>query len=243
MIAKEGLREILIGTVVLGALAVGAAWLFWPLAIPFFAMWVWLLSFFRDPPRRREYLAGEFCSPADGTITEITTQDNHPSFHGGTIRVGVFLSLFNVHINRAPCNGRVRSVFYRRGEFLDARHLESGQRNESNTLLIDPDPPMAGPVEVRQVAGLIARRIICHARTEDRLTIGERFGLIKFGSRTELIIPRRDTTEICVALGDKVKAGLTIIARQALVHTEASSADRAAVQTASRRRPAERVDA
>ncbi len=216
MIAKEGWREILIATLVLGVLAVGATWLFWPLAVSIAVVWVWVLSFFRDPPRRREYLPDEFCSPADGTITEITILDDHPSFHGPAIRVGMFLSLFNVHINRSPCSGRVRSTSYRKGEFLDARHPESGQRNESNTLLIDPDPPMAGPVEVRQVAGLVARRIICHAKPDDRLRTGQRFGLIKFGSRTELVIPRHDATEICVSIGDKVKAGITVLARQAV---------------------------
>ncbi len=214
MIAREGLREILLATVVLGGLAAGAVWLFWPLAIIPTVFWFWVLAFFRDPPRKGVFRADELCSPADGTVTEIVDLEDHPLIAGPVTRIGIFLSLFNVHINRSPVAGRVRSLSYRAGEFLDARHPESGKRNESNTVLIDPDGPMPGPVEVRQVAGLVARRIICNVKANGRLEIGQRFGLIKFGSRTELIIPRREATEICVGVGDKVKAGLTLMARQ-----------------------------
>jgi len=103
---------------------------------------------------------------------------------------------------------------YHKGEFLDARHPESGQRNESNMLVLDPKAPLPGPVIVRQVAGLVARRIICHAQVNDHMAIGQRFGLIKFGSRTELIIPRREGTQILVSIGQTVKGGLTIMATQ-----------------------------
>ncbi len=213
-IAKEGIREIVLATVILGGCAAGLIWLYWPLAVPLAIVWLWVLSFFRDPKRRRAFKPGEICAPADGTVTEITDVENSEVIGGPAVRLGIFLSLFNVHINRAPVAGRVRSLSYRHGEFLDARHPESGRRNESNTLLIEPDRPMPGPVEVRQVAGLIARRIVCHAGADDHLAIGERFGLIKFGSRTELLIPRRDGTEVAVRVGDKVHAGLTVIARQ-----------------------------
>ena len=213
-IAKEGLREIALATLVLGALASGAEWVYWPLAIPFALVWVWVLSFFRDPQRRRTFERGDLCSAADGTVTEITQLDDYEPLGGPAVRIGVFLSLLNVHVNRSPCNGTVRSRSYRAGEYLDARHPESGRRNESNTLLIDPDGPMPGPIEVRQVAGRVARRIVCHASAGQRLDIGARFGLIKFGSRTELVIPRREGTEILVEMGDKVRAGLTVMARQ-----------------------------
>lgn len=213
-IAKEGLREIALATLVLGLLAWGGAWVYWPLAIPFVLVWVWVLSFFRDPTRRGTFERGELCSPADGTVTEITPLDDYEPLGGPAIRIGMFLSLLNVHVNRSPCSGAVRSLSYRAGEYLDARHPESGRRNESNTLLIDPDGAMPGPIEVRQVAGFVARRIISHALENQHLTIGERFGLIKFGSRTELVIPQRDGTEVLVKLGDKVRAGLTVLARQ-----------------------------
>ncbi len=219
-IAREGVREILLSTLVCGALAVGGWLVFWPLSIPFIVVWLWVISFFRDPKRDRNFAPGEMCSPADGTITEITELDHHDAIGGPSIRIGMFLSLFNVHANRMPCGGTIRKVTYQKGEFLDARHPESGQRNESNTLLIDPDEPIPGPVEVRQVSGLVARRIICHAKEEENWSIGSRFGMIKFGSRTELVIPRFDNTEVAVEIGDKVNAGLTVLARQSAIVTK-----------------------
>ena len=213
-IAKEGIREIALATAVLVP-ATAVTWaLVWPLAIVPVALWVWVLLFFRDPERFGSFQPGDLCAPADGTVTEITELDFFEPLGGPAVKIGIFLSLFNAHINRAPCAGRVRSVSYKAGEFLDARHPESGSRNEANTLLIDADEPMPGPVQVRQVAGLVARRIICHAKEGDDLTMGERFGMIKFGSRTELVIPRLETTVVKVALGDKVRAGETVIARQ-----------------------------
>jgi phosphatidylserine decarboxylase len=144
----------------------------------------------------------------------VTELETHEEVGAPAVRIGVFLSLFDVHINRAPCSGRVRSLSHRPGTFLDARKPESGASNESNTMVMDPDGSMPGPVVVRQVAGLAARRIICHATAGEHLTIGSRFGLIKFGSRTELIIPRREDTEVKVKVGDKVRAGLSVVARQ-----------------------------
>lgn len=213
-IAREGLPQILLATVVLAALAWLAALLHWAAAIPFLVVWIWVISFFRDPVRNGRFGPGELCSPADGTITEIADLDDHEAFDGPAVRIGMFLSLFNVHINRSPCAATVRSIDYQPGLFLDARHPDSGSKNEANTLLLDPDPPMPGPIVVRQVAGLVARRIICHAKPGDHMAVGHRFGLIKFGSRTELIIPKTKHTEIAVRIGDKVKAGLTVLARQ-----------------------------
>lgn len=223
-IAPEGFREILLATLILGACAAGATLLFWPLAIPFVVVWLWVLSFFRDPARRRDYAVGDLCSPADGTVTEISELEHYDPLDGPAIRIGIFLSLFNVHVNRSPCSGRVRSLAYRSGEYLDARHPEAGRRNESNTVLIDPDAPMPGPVEVRQIAGMVARRIICHATASQHLTTGERFGLIKFGSRTELIVPHVPGTQIDTKIGDKVRAGLTILARQPISSAESEVA-------------------
>lgn len=223
-IAREGLREIALATLLLGACAAIGVWVFWPIAIPFALVWIWVISFFRDPRRQRSFDAGALCAPADGTVTEISALDQYEPIGGPAVRIGIFLSLLNVHVNRSPCSGRVASVSYHPGEFLDARHSESGRRNESNTLLIDPDGSMPGPIEVRQVAGWMARRIICHATTGRHLTIGERFGLIKFGSRTELIIPALRQTEITVRVGDKVRAGLTVVAKQVFQPTETGRA-------------------
>jgi len=216
LIAREGFREILFSTLVLAAFGFGAYWLFPPLAAPFALVWIWVIAFFRDPFRRPRLSAGDLCAPADGTVTEITRIDEYGPLNGPAIRIGLFLSIFNVHINRASCSGRVRSLAYRAGEFLDARHPESGRRNEQNVLLIDPEPPMPGPVEIRQVAGMVARRIICHARAKGSLVAGERFGMIKCGSRTELVIPAIEGTSVEVQIGDKVKAGITVLARQPL---------------------------
>lgn len=182
------------------------------MTLPIFAFWIWVISFFRDPQRIRTFSAGELCAPADGTITEITRLERDETIGGPAIRMGLFLSLFNVHANRAPCAGKVRSISYQKGLFLDARHPKSGAKNESNTLVIE-SWALPGPIVVRQVAGLVARRIVCHAKPGATLSMGERFGMIKFGSRTELIIPAIEGTEVLVKVGDKVNAGLTVMAR------------------------------
>jgi phosphatidylserine decarboxylase len=213
-IAREGFREIAWGTLMLGACAaLSVRW--WPPAgVPFVLVWGWVLWFFRDPRRKRSFQAGELCAPADGVVTEVSELPDHDVIGGPATRIGIFLGLFDVHVNRMPCSGRVRSVLYRPGTFLDARDPASGERNESNTLVIDPVLPMPGPVVVRQVAGLVARRIICHAEANQDWAIGARFGLIKFGSRAELIIPRLAGMRVEAAVGDKVRAGWTVLARQ-----------------------------
>ena len=216
-IAPEGRRELIIGTVVLAGLGALAVWLWWPAVLVPVVLWGWLVSFFRDPVRVPTCAPGELCAPADGTVTEITELPSHDTIAGPAVRVGIFLSLFNVHANRAPCTGVVRSVTHKPGQFLDARHPESGQRNEAVTIVFDPQsPPVPGPVVVRQVAGLVARRIVCHLTPGASAVLGERFGMIKFGSRTELIIPRCEGTEVLVQVGTKVRAGVTVMARQAV---------------------------
>jgi phosphatidylserine decarboxylase len=213
-IAREGLREIIWATLLLGALAAVGYWLFWPAAILPVIVWLWVISFFRNPRRRRSHKPGDLCSPADGRITEVTELDQHDVIGGPAVRIGMFLSIFDVHANRSSCGGTIRSIEYKKGEFLDARHVESGVRNEANTLVIDPEDGMPGPIVIRQVAGKVARRICCHVGVGDRMEIGQRFGMIKFGSRTELILPRSASTEVLVSVGDQAYAGLTILARQ-----------------------------
>jgi phosphatidylserine decarboxylase len=211
ILAKEGLREMVLGTLVLGALGALAVVYFWPLAVPVALVWLWLISFFRDPRRAGPFEPHQFYSPADGTVTEVTRLPHEPQIDGPAVRVGIFLSIFNVHINRSPCAATVRSVVYRSGKFLDARHTDSGPQNEANTLVLDPDVPLPGPIVVRQVAGKIARRIICHVRAGDRLQAGQRIGLIKFGSRTELIVPDTPKVHITAFVGQKVVAGRTVL--------------------------------
>jgi len=203
-----------VGTLLLAVLGWGAWYVYAPLvAIPALVE-IWLISFFRDPARGRAYAPDELCAPADGTVTEIAELETYEAVAGPAVRIGIFLSLFDVHVNRSPCSGRVRDRTYRPGKFLDARHPDSGRLNEAMTLTIDPEGPLPGPVYVRQVAGLVARRIVCHADRDDDVAIGQRYGMIKFGSRTELIIPRHGETDIRVTIGDRVRAGLTILVRQ-----------------------------
>lgn len=210
-LAKEGLHEIIGSAMILGAAAWGATMIHWALAIPPILILIWVVWFFRDPNRAGNFPDNVLVAPADGTVTEVVRLDHHEQIDGPAIRIGIFLSIFNVHVNRAPCAGTVRTVNYQEGKFLDARHEDSGRLNESNTLLIDPTAPIPGPIVVRQVAGLIARRIICHATPETTFVCGERFGLIKFGSRTELIVPDNAGIEPTTSVGDKVQGGRTVL--------------------------------
>jgi phosphatidylserine decarboxylase len=213
-LARDGWKEMLVGSLVLAAAAWGLAAVHPALAIVPLLIWVWLIAFFRDPHREGRFAPGEMCSAADGRVTEISRLPYYEGIDGPAIRIGVFLSIFNVHVNRSPCAATVRSVTRSEGLFLDARHPESGARNQSATLLLDPTEPSVGPVIVRQVVGKIARRIVCHARPGDRLERGQRFGMIKFGSRTELIVPDRPEIEVAVKVGDAVRGGLTVMVRQ-----------------------------
>jgi len=222
VVAKEGAREILLATVVLGALAWALSLAHWALTIPIVIVWIWVLTFFRDPKRAGDFGAGQMCAPADGTVTEVTRLNHHDDIGGPAIRIGIFLSIFNVHINRSPCDCTVASTRHKPGKFLDARHPDSGRLNESNTLVLDPAAPHTGPIVVRQVAGLVARRIICHASTGTRISRGQRFGLIKFGSRTELIVPDVAGTDISVRVADRVRAGLTLMLTQPVTETAAA---------------------
>ncbi len=225
-LAPEGAPQMIVGTVVLGAGAVAAAVWFWPAMIPLLLVWGWGIAFFRDPKREGTFAAGEMCSPADGRVVDITGLENCAEIGRPAVRVGIFLSLFNVHINRSPCHGNVQSITYQRGKFVAAMKPAAGDCNESNTLVLAPASPLPGPVAVRQVAGLAARRIICHARAGSELSIGERFGLIKFGSRTELIVPALPGTEVLVRVGDQVRAGLTPLIRQPLTAVAGGDDDR-----------------
>lgn len=217
-LARDGLREMLISTLTLGAGGFIAAWAaargapgWWALAIPLLALWVFTLAFFRDPHRDIPVGAGLLVAPADGTVTEVSRVETYPGIDGPALRISIFLSVFDVHINRSPCAGRVVQTDYRKGEFLDARHPECGVRNEAMKLTIAPDQGIPGPMFVTQIAGLIARRIICNVKPGDALQRGERFGLIKFGSRTELVMPWHDGVKPAVQVGDKVKGGETVM--------------------------------
>ena len=175
-------------------------------------LFIFTLSFFRDPERKVLRDAKVLLSPADGTVTDIAELSDSP-LGVPSLRVGIFLSIFNTHINRAPCAVRVTRIEYRKGEFKNALSPESGKVNESNDVYMERLVEPKTPLLVRQISGAIARRIVCAVSPGDTLEQGERFGMIKFGSRTELYLPKDPKVSIEVKVGDKVKAGLSILAR------------------------------
>ncbi len=175
---------------------------------PFWLLAIGMLLFFRDFPRHVEAAPQELVSPADGTVVAIETLDETPHYDGPALRISIFMSVFSGHINRAPFEGTVRDIRYLPGEYRNAMKPESSQVNESNALWLDTE---YGPITVRQISGAVARRIVCRAEPGMRLCRGEKFGMIKFGSRVEVYLPPQ--TQASVALRDKTKAGVTVLAR------------------------------
>lgn len=164
--------------------------------------------FFRDFPREITAGPNEVVSPADGTITAIEDFESDPHYDGPCRRVSIFLSVFSAHINRAPFESTVVKVIPTVGRYLDARDPECSKHNVSNALWLDTP---RGPMTVRQITGAVARRIVCPVTPGTRLGKGEKFGMIRFGSRTELYLP--PGTEVTVKIGEYVYAGLTTMAR------------------------------
>ncbi|MGC8551355.1 MAG: phosphatidylserine decarboxylase [Phycisphaerae bacterium] len=207
------LPMIVTGLVVGGMLLL----IYWPAAILLAVVLLACLAFFRDLPRTIPAAPGLMVSPADGRITEITRLDHHPILTGPALRIGIFLSVLDVHVNRSPCDGYVLKTLFEPGMFLDARHPQSGLRNQSNTLVLISAPPTSPGHEpiavVRQIVGAIARRIICPVTSGASLHRGQLFGMIAFGSRTELIVPNPDRWEVAVNIGDHVKAGSHVLLR------------------------------
>jgi phosphatidylserine decarboxylase len=174
---------------------------------------IWVLAFFRDPYRICPMDASLLLSPADGRVTDIAIVEENAFLGERAIRIGIFLSIFNVHINRAPCSAKVERISYKKGRYKNAANPESGRVNESNDLYIVRTDSPEDKLIVRQISGAIARRIVCAAKEGQELTGGEKFGMIKFGSRTELYVPARADVKCLVQTGDKVKAGLTPLVR------------------------------
>jgi phosphatidylserine decarboxylase len=171
-----------------------------------------VLYFFRDPRREIPEDPQAVVSPADGTIVEIAPLDHYDFLDGPAWRISIFLSIFNVHVNRAPWRGHVVDMHYKPGEFLDARNPESAIRNEFLWIGLEEDAAPQRRLAVRVISGLIARRIVCTLRPGQEVQRGEKFGMIKLGSRTELLLPR-DSVTVVAAVGDKVQAGSSILAR------------------------------
>ena len=203
LIAREGWPFLAIAV----AAAALASWYSLAWAIPLWIIALFVLQFFRDPPREVPGDAKTVVSPADGRIVAVeNTRD--PYLERDAIKVSVFMNVFNVHSNRAPVDGEVKQVWYNAGRFVNAALDKASIENERNALWIRAD---AGAEVVSvQVAGLIARRILCYVKAGDKLGRGQRYGFIRFGSRVDLYLP--PNTRIKAALGDKVYAASTILA-------------------------------
>ena len=214
-LAPWGAAELLLmggPLLVLTILAAVLPWPWWCLALPPGAGLGLIVYFFRSPRRRVPQEPGLWVSPADGAIAEIT-QLEHDDFVGGpAVRIGIFLSIFNVHLNRSPLAARVIALRYSPGEFLNALRPESALRNENMWIALEEESPPHRRLVVRQISGAIARRIVCALRPGEVVPRGHAFGMIKLGSRTELILPAEDGLEVKVRVGQKVKAGLTVVA-------------------------------
>ena len=189
--------------------AVIIAWLAaWPYAIPVLLLGAFFLWFFRDPERQIPTLPGAIVSPGDGKVTDVS-----PVISGGTPRnrISIFLSVFDVHVNRSPIGGVIRDVRYQRGKFLNAMQANSAEENEQNIVTVEGQIEGQGRTVIfKQIAGLIARRIVFDFKVGDHVACGERVGLIKFGSRVDVLFDR--DAAIQVKLGDRVKGGATVLA-------------------------------
>jgi phosphatidylserine decarboxylase len=205
------LAMALVAVIVLrNAVPVGHAWalLLDFLVVLLAALIVFVFYFFRDPARAVPEDPAIIVSAADGLVVGIDEMEE-PDFHlGPMVRIAVFLSVFDVHVNRTPCDGRVKTTIYKAGKFLDVRHRESSRLNECRSWWLETPH---GDVAVRQIAGLIARRIVAWAGEGTPLARGQRFGMIRFGSRTEVFLPAGCT--VLVKIGDRVQGAATPIAR------------------------------
>jgi phosphatidylserine decarboxylase len=191
------------------ALAAAASWFATPwLSVVFLALILYTFAFFRDPERVVPTDPAAVVAAADGIVTDIVEAEEPDSLKSRARRVGIFLSVFDVHTNRAPIDGRVIYRQHRKGLFLDARRPECSEKNESMTWAFQ-NPRVT--IVVRQLTGAIARRIVGWAQVGDELKKGERFGMIRFGSRTEVYLPLAAT--VLVKVGDRVAGGSTVIAQ------------------------------
>lgn len=195
-----------VGWIVVAALAVVGGLIAW---------------FFRNPHRRIPTGEGLVVSPADGLIWSVDEIEHDEYIGGPAVTIGIFLSIFNVHINRMPVAGRVIGLRYRPGKYLNALRPESVRENEQLAVRLEGDEPPHRRMVVVQITGAIARRIVCWLKPGDQLERGAQFGMIKLGSRTELVLPREPGLEIRVREGDKVRAGCDVLAAYSSTPAEA----------------------
>ena len=207
-IAREGWPFIAIAWV----LVLGAAFLWWPLAVVLAILAIWVVAFFRDPirpgPRGDRYVV----AAAEGHVVHVIETDEPMYVKERSVRISIFLSVFDVHVNRYPVDGTVELVHYNKGKFLHAADEKASLDNEQSSIGMRGP---RGPVLVRQIAGLIARRIVTDAKPGDRAKQGDRLGLIRFGSRTDVFLPLSARPVLKVKPGDRVRVGGTVLAENA----------------------------
>ena len=193
-------------------------WAAVPFLLAFFFLW-----FFRDPERAIPQDPGALVSPADGKVTDVSIINTE---NGKQARISIFLNVFNVHVNRSPIAGVIRDVRYQRGKFLDARSPACADQNEQNAVTVEGDGQR---IVFKQIAGLLARRIVFTPKLGDRLARGQRIGLIKFGSRTDVLFDA--DARLTVKIGDRVKGGSSVLAylppRRVLTAVGSASSERA----------------
>jgi phosphatidylserine decarboxylase len=209
--AREGLLFIAIAAFI-AAGAFGFAisrrsWGLWLAALVLLLLALWVAYFFRDPERVGERGPSLVVSPADGKLIMITEVDEPGFIKGRAIRLSIFMNVFNVHVNRYPVDGAVKYVHYNKGKFFNAAAEKSSLENEQMSVGIDTGKYR---ILVRQIAGLIARRIVTYSKLDEKVRQGERMGIIRFGSRVDVFIPPGST--IKAKLGDATVAGVTILA-------------------------------
>jgi phosphatidylserine decarboxylase len=201
--ARDGIVYVLVPTVLaIVVLVLG----FWPVALGLGILAAFMAYFFRDPERQAPSDPSVVVAPADGRVTRV--KPVAAGDESSATVVSIFLSPFDVHINRAPIGGKITNVSYARGKFLMATNENASLVNEQNALTIEGEKIT---VVCKQIAGILARRIVCWKQAGDRVALGERFGLIKFSSRTDILLPAN--VEVLVAEGVRVQGGTTIIGR------------------------------
>lgn len=209
-IAREGYPFILSASIIgMTLIGIFALWLWTPSLIVALLLLLFALAcagFFRNPERRIPTDDSVVVSPADGKVLQIREVDDE--YVGPAFRVDIFLSIFDVHINRAPASGTVDIIKYRSGRFISAFKDKASDQNERNDVCLSGK---WGRMRVAQIAGSVARRIVCHVREQEPLSMGQIFGMIRFGSRTELTFPRVFTP--CVKEGQHVRGGETVIGK------------------------------
>lgn len=219
MISPYGKKEIIIVTVLSLVLVIIFFMLYRKTGISFFKylnvfpliLFLFVLFFFRDPVRKVKYKDCEILSPCDGFVTHIDTVKEPYYFKSEAQRVSIFMTMFDVHVQRSPLGGKVVFIEHHPGEFINAQREESLTKNENNVIAIKTEYGFS--LVLKQIAGVFARRIVCGVQVGDELKPGQKIGMVKFGSRGEVYLPLSIDFEVLVKKGQHVKAGITVLGR------------------------------